>query len=121
MVIVMVMEEEDRATPICMLPGQKKKVNENVELEPPTEMIKMEIKKKESELEKDSSSSSFNITIDFPTLILIGALFLASFLNTTHLGFLPESFKSNLFMFSVAKTFILFGGIILIKNYLFES
>ena len=123
--------EEDRATPIFMLPGQKQIDSkddspvhqQNLDHIPSSsqkEMIKMEIKKKESSCKSDSQKDkSFNITVDFSSLILLVALFLASFLNTSHFGFLPDSMKSNLFIFSITKTLLLFCAIFFLKNYFF--
>lgn len=115
--------EEDRATPIFMLPGQskiEKKAEDKMEdvgQDTQKEMIKMEIKKKEPKCE--NQSANFNITIDFASIILLGALFLASFLDTSHLGFLPDSLRSNLFIFSITKTFLLFCAFLFFKNYFF--
>jgi hypothetical protein len=79
-------------------------------------MIKMEIKKKQPPSTKESK---LDITIDLNSVLLIGALFLASFLSTSHLSFLPDSLKSSSFTFSLAKTVLVFVTFLFFKNYLF--
>lgn len=121
--------EDERATPIYMLPGQQQLTQtsqmQNATQDTPqdtpqnqTQMIKMEIKKKQQSLDT-ASKGSFDITVDLTSILLICALFLASFLNVNHLSFFPESLKSSSFAFSVAKTVFLFVAFIFLKNYLF--
>lgn len=98
----------DRSTPIDLLPGGEEPVAEVLQ-EP---AVKMEIKKKNSE-EKES----LKLELDMESLLLIGLLFVAGYVKTTNVEFLPEMFKSNLITFSLVKSLVLFAVFYLYKNY----
>jgi hypothetical protein len=110
--------EEDRSTPIHMLPffpgtqmQNQETVDDRKESKPQNEknkQIQIEIKKKKPK-------GSFEIKVDFETMILLVALFLASFLNTEHLSFLPSSILGNSFAFSASKAILVFMILLLVK------
>lgn len=108
--------EEDRATPICMLPGQNE-VTEEVK-EEKKEMIKMEIKKKDSDDKKsENESEKGKLTIDSEMIILFIALFVAGFLSRTQLQFLPEPLRSSDFVFACTKAVIILAGMYFYRKY----
>lgn len=115
----------NRSTPIDLLPGEREECVVVQQSPPPQSRsesackladesaIKMEIKKKEKE-----DDMSLKIELDMETLLLIGVLFLASYLKTTNLAFLPESLKSDLVVFSIVKTIGLFFLFVFLKKYI---
>jgi hypothetical protein len=99
----------DRSTPIDLLPSGEEQQATEVLQEP---SVKMEIRKKNSE-EKDT----FKLELDMESMVLIVLLFVAGYLKTTNVEFLPEMLKSNLITFSLVKSLALFAVFYLYKNW----